>query len=73
MQGRITKGTTLGGRAVNAGDIVECGEDTYRNLELTGDIEPVDPEVIPEPVHPDPEATVSPKTKAAPKPKKKRK
>lgn len=71
MQGRITKGTTLGGCSVNAGDIVECGEDTYRNLELTGDIEPVNPEVIQEPVHAEPEP---PKVSTpAAKPKAKRK
>lgn len=55
MQGRITVGTTLGGKSVNAGDIVECGEDEYRKLAITGDIEPVNPEVIVKSVHPEPE------------------
>ncbi len=70
MQGRITKGTTIHGVAVNAGEVIECTEDQYRFLAVNGDIEPVNPEVIPEPVHPEPETPVP--AKPAKKPAKKK-
>lgn len=41
MEGIITKGTTLAGRAVNAGDRVEVSADDFQKLRLTGDIEPI--------------------------------
>lgn len=42
MQGRITKGTTLRGRAVNAGEVIEISPDDFNQLKLTGDIEEVE-------------------------------
>lgn len=59
MEGIITKGTTLGGRAVNAGDRVDISPDDFQKLRLTGDIEAI------------PEPTADPKPKSDSKPKKK--
>jgi hypothetical protein len=40
MQGIITKGTTLRGRTVNAGEVLEISDEDFRLLASTGDIKP---------------------------------
>lgn len=42
MEGIITRGTTLRGRAVNEGERVELNEDDYARLFSTGDITPIE-------------------------------
>lgn len=39
MEGIITKGTTLHGKALNAGDRVDLRPDEFHKFALTGDIE----------------------------------
>ncbi len=68
MRGRITKGTTIRGGHVNAGDVVDVHDDDYHKLLSTGDIEPIPAEVKTEPA-----TKAAPAAIRSPKPKKKRK
>lgn len=66
MEGIITRGTTIRGLHVNEGDKVECSEDDYQKLFMTGDIKPVPVEEVVEEEAPESE------TKTSAKPKKKK-
>jgi len=50
MLGIITRGTTLSGKIVNAGELVEVDQDTFRKLFMTSDIREVLPDPIKAPV-----------------------
>lgn len=40
MEGTITKGTTINGQSVNAGERVDISAEDFHKLKMTGDIEP---------------------------------
>lgn len=67
MIGRITKGTTLVGKAINAGDVVDISPEDYHQFKMTGDIEPVEAVAAAEPVEVEPPVE---DPKSAKKPKK---
>lgn len=66
MEGIITRGTTIRGLHVNEDDKVECSEDDYQKLFMTGDIKPAPAEEVVEEETPESEI----KTSAKPKKKK---
>jgi hypothetical protein len=58
LTGYITRGTTIHGKTVDAGQVVEVNEDVYASLRLHGNIAPL-PE---KPVEPEAEPVAKTKT-----------
>lgn len=65
ITGYITRGTTIGGKAVDEGTVHEMDEDTFRLLKLSGSVREHVAEAPAQPVSPVAETELKPSKKKA--------